>query len=115
MTAINIIVGGDCESAPAMAADGIHDFVTAHTDSVEENDSGTFNVYPNPTNGILFVKTRRATSLPGETKFHITNTMGQILMTGQITGETQQIDVTNLPQGMYFIAIDGVTQKFLVK
>jgi hypothetical protein len=36
-------------------------------------------------------------------------------MTGQISGETQQIDVTNLPQGMYFITIDGVTQKFVVK
>ncbi len=119
VTAINTIVGGECESAPAMSADGIHDFVTVHTDGIEENGpstgSGTLTVYPNPTHGILFVETRRATSLPDETKFHITNTMGQILMTGQITGETQQIDVTNLPQGMYFIAIDGITQKFIVK
>jgi hypothetical protein len=41
--------------------------------------------------------------------------MGQTLMTGQITGETHQIDVTNLPQGMYFIAIDGVAKKFIVE
>jgi hypothetical protein len=41
--------------------------------------------------------------------------MGQILMMGQVTAETQQIDVSNLPQGMYFIAIDGVTRKFVVK
>ena len=119
VTAINIIVGGECESAPAMSADGIHDYVTAHTDGIEENGpstgSGTLTVYPNPTHGILFVETRHGTSLPDATKFQITNTMGQILMTGQITGETQQIDVTNLPQGMYFIAIDGVSQRFVVK
>jgi hypothetical protein len=119
VTAINTIVGGTCESEPAMSVDGIHDYVTVQTDGMEENgpstSSGTLTVYPNPTNGILFVETRRATSLPDETKFHITNTMGQTLMTGQITGETQQIDVSNLPQGMYFIAIDGMTYKFVVK
>ena len=118
VTAINTIVGGECESAPAMSADGIHDFVTVHTDGIEENgpsmSSGTLTIYPNPTNGILFVETRRATSLSDQT-YHISNTMGQTLMTGQISGETQQIDVSNLPQGMYFIAIDGITQKFIVK
>jgi hypothetical protein len=70
-------------------------------------------VYPNPTHGILFVETRFIASQTNT--YRITNTMGQTLMTGQITGETQQIDVSTLPQGMYFIAIDGVTQKFVVK
>ena len=117
VTAINTIAGGECESAPAMAADGIHDYVTAHTDGVEENGpstgSVTLTVYPNPTNGILFVETRFIASQ--SSAYCITNTMGQTLMTGQITCETQQIDVSNLPQGMYFIAIDGITQKFVVK
>ena len=112
VTAINTIAGGECESAPAMSVDGIHDYVTAHTDGTAElgND---INVYPNPTNGILFVETRFIASQ--SSAYRITNTMGQILMTGQITGETQQIDVSNLPHGMYFIAIDGVTQKFIVE
>ena len=123
VTAINTIVGGECESAPAISADGIHDFVTVHTDGVEENGpstpstgsgtAGTLTVYPNPTHGILFVETRFIASQTNA--YRITNTMGQTLMTGQISGETQQIDVTNLPQGMYFIVIDGITQKFVVK
>ena len=108
-----------------MSADGLHDFVTVHTDGIEENGpstpstgsgtegSGTLTVYPNPTNGILFVETRFIASQ--SSAYCITNAMGQTLMTGQITCETQQIDVSNLPQGIYFIAIDGVTQKFLVK
>ena len=112
VTAINTIVGGTCESEPAMSVDGIHDFVTVQTDGVVElNDD--IMVYPNPTHGILFVETR---FIESSTKTYcITNTMGQTLMTGQITGETQQIDVSTLPQGMYFIAIDGVTRKFVVK
>ena len=40
VTAINTIVGGECESAPAMAADGIHDYVTVHTDGMNEQDAG---------------------------------------------------------------------------
>lgn len=112
VTAINTIVGGTCESEPAMSVDGIHDYVTVQTDGVVElNDD--IMVYPNPTHGILFVETRFITSQTNT--YRITNTMGQTLMTGQISGETQQIDVANLPQGMYFIAIDGITQKFVVK
>ena len=75
--------------------------------------SGTLTVYPNPTNGILFVETRRATSLPEQT-YRITNLMGQTVLSGNITAETQQIDVSALPEGMYFITFAGETRKFVV-
>jgi hypothetical protein len=41
--------------------------------------------------------------------------MGQTLMSGQITAETQQIDVSNLQKGMYFITFAGETRKFVVR
>jgi hypothetical protein len=74
--------------------------------------SGTFAVYPNPTDGILFVQTLRATSLPNQT-YRITNLMGQTMLTGSISAETQQIDITNLPAGMYFISVGETTLKFV--
>ena len=84
---------------------------------IEENGpstgSGTLTVYPNPTNGVLFVQTLRATSLQAQT-YHITDLMGQTLMSGTITAENQQIDVSNLPQGMYFISVGDDTRKFVV-
>ena len=113
VTAINTIPGGSCESEPALATDGIHNFVVVGTDGLEENEVG-FSIYPNPSNGILFVQTLRATSLPDQT-YRITNLMGQTLLTGQIIGQTQQINVSNLPKGMYFIDIDGFVQKFVVE
>jgi hypothetical protein len=76
--------------------------------------SGTLLVYPNPTDGVLFVETRHGTSLPDQT-YCITNLMGQTLLTGQITDETQQIDVSNLPEGMYFITVGSSTRKFVVR
>jgi len=85
---------------------------------VEEGGPSTSStglvVYPNPANGVLFVETRRATSLPNQT-YRITNVMGQTLLTGQITAETQQINVSSLPQGMYFITIADETRKFVVR
>ena len=82
--------------------------------STGSGTAGTFTVYPNPTNGVLFVETRRATSLPDQT-YRITNLMGQTLLTGQFTAETQQINVSSLPQGMYFITFAGETRKFVVR
>ncbi len=76
--------------------------------------SGTLTIYPNPTDGVLFVETRRATSLQDKT-YHITNLMGHTLMTGIITAETQQIDVSDLPQGMYFVTVGDMTRKFVVR
>ena len=82
--------------------DGIGEMMTA------------FAVYPNPTDGALFVETRHGTSLPDQT-YRITDLMGQTLLTGQITAETQQIDVAALPKGMYFITVGDTTRKFVIR
>ena len=83
--------------------------------STGSGTAGTFVVYPNPANNILFVETRLIASLPDQTAYRITNLMGQTLLIGNISAETQQIDITNLPTGMYFISVGDTTQKFVVK
>jgi hypothetical protein len=94
------------------------DAIISDLHGVEEDGPSTgietLTVYPNPTDGVLFVETRHGTSLPDQT-YRITNLMGQILLTGHITAETQQIDVTNLSEGMYFITFAGETRKFVVQ
>ena len=96
---------------------------------LNEQEETVFTVYPNPTHGVLFVETFPETSPNGtfassetfqETSlqaktYRITNLTGQILQTGSITAETQQIDVSDLPQGMYFISIGDMTRKFVVR
>ena len=79
-----------------------------HYGTVELPDDGLM-VYPNPTNGVLFVTVGAAA------EYRIVNTMGQTLMTGTLTGETQQIDVSKLPKGLYFITVSGVTQNFILQ
>ena len=80
----------------------------------EQPVANRFNVYPNPTNGILFVETVCTPSLPTQS-YRITNLLGQTLQTGSIGGEMQQVDVSGLHSGMYLITIDGETRKFIVK
>jgi hypothetical protein len=62
----------------------------------------------------LDVETGRGMSLLDQT-YHITNMIGQALMIGTITAENHWIDVSDLPQGMYFITVGEVTQKFVVR
>ena len=90
------------------------DAVYSEVHGVEESAENQFDVYPNPTNGVLFVETRLIASLPDQT-YRIANLMGQTVLTGQITAETQQINVSSLPQGMYFISVGDVTRKFVVR
>ena len=72
---------------------------------VDENNAMEIKVYPNPTNNVLFVETRLIASLPAE--YIITNVTGQTLLSGHITNEIQQIDVTRLAEGMYFVRIQS--------
>ena len=95
----------DCDAIYAELHNGINE-------DGPSTGSGTFTVYPNPTDGILFVQTLRATSLPNQT-YRITNLMGQTLLQGRISAETQQIDISTLPSGMYFISVGETTLKFV--
>jgi hypothetical protein len=82
--------------------------------STGSGTAGTFAVYPNPTNGVLFVETVCTPSLPVET-YRITNLLGQTVLLGNINADNQQINVSSLPQGMYFITFAGETRKFVVR
>ena len=91
------------------------DAIYSEVHGVEEDgpstDLGTLTVYPNPTNGVLTV--HHSAFRIHHSEFQIANLMGQTLLTGQITAENQQIDVSSLPQGMYFITFAGETRTSL--
>ena len=79
-----------------------------HND-IDETTTDAFQIYPNPTDGMMTL------SGSPSIEYRITNKLGQSLMTGQMTGENQSINVSNLPQGMYFITVGNATQKFVVR
>jgi hypothetical protein len=88
------------------------------TPSTGSGTAGAFTVYPNPANGILTVSVRLPqwdSPTMGQTEYQISNLMGQTLLQGRISAENQQINISTLPSGMYFINVGKQTVKFVVK
>ena len=94
--------------------DAIYDELHGIDEDGPSTGSGTFAVYPNPTNGILFVETVCTPSLPDQA-YRITNLVGQTVLSGNIIADNQQINVSSLPQGMYFVTVGDMTRKFVVR
>ena len=69
---------------------------------------GGFRVFPNPTSGMVNI-------VGGSGEYRIANVMGQTLETGLIGSDHQQVDVSRLPSGLYFISVGEVTRKLVVK
>lgn len=63
------------------------------------------NVYPNPVEDFLFIKTQSITA----TSVLITNIAGQTVLHTTYIGNQFPIDVTSLPQGMYMVTVTNET------
>ena len=74
---------------------------------IEENGpstgSGSLTVYPNPAQGRVTVE--------GTGTMSITNVLGQTVFTREIDGK----ESVELPQGIYFVKLDGQTRKIVVE
>ena len=108
VTAVNSMPGNEtCESAPAMAADGIHDYVTVITAGVNELKSVT-KVYPNPTNGQVNIDAE------GMNRVTVINALGQTIFDAPTDGNHLILDLSQYGTGMYMIRIsfeNGVSVK----
>ena len=60
-------------------------------------------VYPNPTNGVLTIETQYATSL--NTECAVFNMVGQEVMHQVSTGNLMNLNLTDLPEGTYFVKV----------
>jgi hypothetical protein len=74
-----------------------------------------FNVYPVPNDGIFKVEVAD----PGTWNIVLRNTLGQVVH-DQIVDQTEMINVSHLPSGMYFVSLSDnnkslQTKKVLIK
>ena len=107
VTAINSIAGGSCESEPAMAVDGIHNYVVVTTDGVVENEDGV-SVYPNPAIGNLTVEAE------GLNRITLINILGQIVYDMATNSETETLNLSQFEAGLYVVRINaanGITNR----
>ncbi|MBK6611804.1 MAG: T9SS type A sorting domain-containing protein [Sphingobacteriales bacterium] len=90
-----------------------------HTGTTGVNDlsaKNNFIIYPNPANRIVFIQNNGNDEIKSIT---LTNNLGQIVKSIASIVQTQAINVSALPDGIYFLAIADnkktVTKKLLVK
>ena len=99
--AVNSMPGDEtCESAPAMAVDGIHDYVTVHTDGVNELGSD-IRVYPNPTHGQIIVEAE------GMNRVTMTNALGQTVYDAPVEASQTLLNLSLHDAGIYLIRINS--------
>ncbi len=73
--------------------------------SIVRGVTDEITLFPNPTNGKLFIKSSEFLSK----SVRIVNNLGQIVLVKAIIGN--EIDMSDLPKGMYYIEISSETQR----
>ena len=71
--------------------------------SIDENET-EFIIYPNPVNNTLYINCGNA-----EYNYEMFNGMGQVVASGNAQG-TEQINVSNMTKGVYFLRLTSGTQ-----
>lgn len=99
VTAVNTVIGGICESAPAMSADGLHDYVLVTVSAAGEKLDGV-NLYPNPTSGLVKV------AADGLKSVTVMNTLGQVVSDQAVEGQEASLDLSGYKAGVYIIRIE---------
>ena len=86
---------------------GGKDMLSNRTDELvglnEQNEKQDFKIYPNPATSRVMIE--------GTGSLSITNTLGQTILTKEIEGKA----TIELPQGLYFVKLNGATRKIMVE
>jgi endonuclease I len=85
--------------------------IGSHTYTLSTNDAvfNTFKMYPNPTNG-----NKLYFNLTQDVKITIYNILGKLIQTEKVDANTNSIDISTLPKGMYILKINSENQ-FITK
>ena len=73
---------------------------------IQDVDAPQFSIYPNPATSILNVE--------GEGLAEVYNALGQMVISENVNGNAQ-LNVSNLETGVYFVRMNGGSQRFIKK
>jgi hypothetical protein len=70
------------------------------------NQNSQFSIYPNPTNCLITIN-----GVEGNVSIY--NVLGEQILTAELRTSNSELNLSNLPNGIYFIRIGAVTKKIL--
>lgn len=79
------------------------------TSILEKETNDNTIVYPNPTNGVVTIQLTNNNSKAIE----LYNVIGELLILNQTNQSKHTIDISNYPNGVYFLKVDGNITKFI--
>ena len=82
-------------------------FATFINDGIEENETPSIVIYPNPANEVV-----RLMGINDNTEVRIYNTIGELVQIATVSSE-EEINVSNLNAGVYFVRFNGSTLRFV--
>jgi hypothetical protein len=77
---------------------------------LQENELNKISVYPNPTNGILFLS-----NIPSGSDIVIYNILGDVVWSSKENQSSSQMDLSNLNPGVYTLMIENDQQRITEK
>ncbi|MDQ3049748.1 MAG: glycosyl hydrolase family 18 protein [Bacteroidota bacterium] len=86
-------------------------FETATSISTDNNSEKLFSVFPNPTSELLYFNMNNKLSI--QKNIRIYNTLGEIVFSKSVTGENETINISNLPNGIYYIILDNYRKQII--
>jgi PKD repeat protein len=95
----------------AFGADTLCQWVTVMVSGVQEVEGLRFFVYPNPANNTLSIQSNQIGR-----KYKIVNLIGKEIKQGILQSNVETINLSDTPDGLYFILIEGLSTatKFVV-
>ncbi|MBQ2187917.1 MAG: T9SS type A sorting domain-containing protein [Bacteroidales bacterium] len=83
----------------------IHDLEHFPGEGIAENECDNVSIYPNPAHDFVTIETPHTSSV------QIFNAVGQLVL----TTEENVINVSELPKGIYFVRVDNVTKRLIIR
>ena len=75
------------------------------------SSEGSVQVYPNPSEGRLTIRTTEATTVPVK----LVNMQGQVLLQTQLAKGQVQLDVSALPKGLYLVKVGEYSERIIIE
>ncbi|MDA0718946.1 MAG: family 16 glycosylhydrolase [Bacteroidetes bacterium] len=82
------------------------DYVSVYQNnlSTDDRESDSFRIYPNPSSDFIQIKG----DVQNRLTYRLSNNLGQVLKQGVVGVQSNSIDITSLPAGLYFLELaDG--------